>query len=172
MLAVTNIEVWSDGSSIKNPGPSGAAYVIRYFEQVGNESMPVSKVVSGSKGFRVSTNNRMEITAGILGLTRVLELIDDKTLEALKKDFRFKSLTEHKLVLITENKPKSLISAAEEIAEKDAEIAKLKAELAKANGKLEYAEASGKDVDEEIDTESTIEIDEEQPTTKKKSSKK
>lgn len=98
--------------------------------------------------------------------------IDDDKLEALKGDFQFKSLTEHKLVLVTENKPKSLISAAEEIAEKDAEIAKLKAELAKANGKLEYAEASGKDVDEEIDTESTVEIDEEQSTTKKKSSKK
>jgi heat shock protein HslJ len=98
--------------------------------------------------------------------------IDDEKLEALKKDFQFKSLTEHKLVLVTENKPKSLVSAAEEIAEKDAEIAKLKEELAKANGKLEYAEASGKDVDKEIDTESTIEIDEEQPTTKKKSSKK
>ena len=56
--------------------------------------------------------------------------------------------------------------------EKDAEIARLKAELAEANEKLEYAEASGKDVDEEIDTESTVEIDEEQPTTKKKSSKK
>ena len=98
--------------------------------------------------------------------------IDDEKLEALKKDFQFKSLTELKLVLVTENKPKSLISAAEEIAEKDAEIAKLKEELAKANGKLEYAEASGKDVDKEIDTESTIEIDEEQPTTKKKSSKK
>ena len=98
--------------------------------------------------------------------------IDDEKLEALKKDFQFKSLTEHKLVLVTENKPKSLVSAAEEIAEKDAEIAKLKEELAKANGKLEYAEASGKDVDKVIDTESTIEIDEEQPTTKKKSSKK
>ena len=98
--------------------------------------------------------------------------IDDEKLEGLKKDFQFKSLTERKLVLVTENKPKSLISAAEEIAEKDTEIAKLKAELAKANGKLEYAEASGKDVDKEIDTESTIEIDEEQPTTKKKSSKK
>ena len=98
--------------------------------------------------------------------------IDDEKLEKLKKDFQFKSLTEHKLVLVTENKPKSLISAAEEIAEKDAEIAKLKEELAKANGKLEYAEASGKDVDKVIDTESTIEIDEEQPTTKKKSSKK
>ena len=98
--------------------------------------------------------------------------IDDEKLEGLKKDFQFKSLTEHKLVLVTENKPKSLISAAEEIAEKDAEIAKLKEELAKAKGKLEYAEASGKDVDKVIDTESTIEIDEEQPTTKKKSSKK
>ena len=98
--------------------------------------------------------------------------IDDDKLEALKGDFQFESLTEHKLVLVTENKPKSLTSAAEEIAEKDAEIARLKAELAKANGKLEYAEASGKDVDEEIDTESTVEIDEEQPTTKKKSSKK
>ena len=98
--------------------------------------------------------------------------IDDEKLEELKKDFQFNSLTEHKLVLVTENTPKSLISAAEEIAEKDAEIAKLKAELAKANGKLEYAEASGKDVDKVIDTESTIEIDEEQPTTKKKSSKK
>ena len=98
--------------------------------------------------------------------------IDDEKLEELKKDFQFNSLTEHKLVLVTENKPKSLISAAEEIAEKDAEIAKLKEELAKAKGKLEYAEASGKDVDKVIDTESTIEIDEEQPTTKKKSSKK
>ena len=98
--------------------------------------------------------------------------MDDEKLEGLTDDFQFKSLTEHKLVLVTENKPKSLISAAEEIAEKDAEIAKLKAELAKANGKLEYAEASGKEVDKEIDTESTIEIDEEQPTTKKKSSKK
>ena len=109
--------------------------------------------------------------------------IDDEKLEALKKDFQFKSLTEHKLVLVTENKPKSLISAAEEIAEKDAEIARLKAELTEANKKLEYAEASGKDVDEVIDTEteSTVEIDgkqpaqteqEEQTTTKKKSSKK
>ena len=98
--------------------------------------------------------------------------IEEYKLEDLKKDFQFKSLTEHKLVLVTENKPKSLISAAEEIAEKDAEIAKLKEELAKAKGKLEYAEASGKDVDKVIDTESTIEIDEEQPTTKKKSSKK
>lgn len=110
--------------------------------------------------------------------------IDDEKLEGLKKDFQFKSLTERKLVLVTENKPKSLISAAEEIAEKDAEIARLKAELAEANEKLEYAEASGKDVDEEVDTESTIEIDEEQPakeenptqeekpTSKKKSSNK
>ena len=89
--------------------------------------------------------------------------IEEEKLEGLKKDFQFKSLTEHKLVLVTENTPKSLTSAAEEIAEKDAEIARLKAELAEAHEKLEYAEASGKDVDEEIDTESTVEIDEEEP---------
>ena len=111
------------------------------------------------------------ITGLVLKKQSAMAIEEDK-LEDLKKDFQFNSLTEHKLVLVTENKPKSLISAAEEIAEKDAEIAKLKAELAKANGKLEYAEASGKDVDKVIDTESTIEIDEEQPTTKKKYSKK
>lgn len=111
------------------------------------------------------------ITGLVLKKQSAMAIEEDK-LEDLKKDFQFNSLTEHKLVLVTENKPKSLISAAEEIAEKDAEIAKLKAELAKANGKLEYAESSGKDVDKVIDTESTIEIDEEQPTTKKKSSKK
>ena len=111
------------------------------------------------------------ITGLVLKKQSAMAIEEDK-LEDLKKDFQFNSLTEHKLVLVTENKPKSLISAAEEIAEKDAEIAKLKAELAMANGKLEYAEASGKDVDKVIDTESTIEIDEEQPTTKKKSSKK
>lgn len=111
------------------------------------------------------------ITGLVLKKQSAMAIEEDK-LEDLKKDFQFNSLTEHKLVLVTENKPKSLISAAEEIAEKDAEIEKLKAELAKANGKLEYAEASGKDVDKVIDTESTIEIDEEQPATKKKSSKK
>ena len=111
------------------------------------------------------------ITGLVLKKQSAMAIEEDK-LEDLKKDFQFKSLTEHKLVLVTENKPKSLISVAEEMAEKDAEIAKLKEELAKAKGKLEYAEASGKDVDKEIDTESTIEIDEEQPTTKKKSSKK
>lgn len=112
------------------------------------------------------------ITGLVLKKQSAMAIEEDK-LEALKKDFQFKSLTEHKSVLITENKPESLTSAAEQIAEKDAEIAKLKAELAKANGKLEYAEASGKEVDKEIDTESTVEIDEEEPTTsKKKSSKK
>ena len=112
------------------------------------------------------------ITGLILKKQSAMSIEEDK-LEELKKDFQFKSLTEHKLVLVTENKPKSLTSAAEEIAEKDAEIARLKAELAEANEKLEYAEASGKDVDEEIDTESTVENDAKEPASqKKKTSKK
>lgn len=112
------------------------------------------------------------ITGLVLRKNSAMAIEEDK-LEGLKKDFQFNSLVAHKSVIITENKPQSLTSAAEQIAEKDAEIAKLKAELAKANGKLEYAEASGKEVDKVIDTESTVEIDEEEPTTsKKKSSKK
>lgn len=112
------------------------------------------------------------ITGLVLRKNSAMAIEEDK-LEGLKKDFQFNSLVAHKSVIITENKPQSLTSAAEQIAEKDAEIAKLKAELAKANGKLEYAEASGKEVDKVIDTESTVEIDEEVPTTqKKKSSKK
>ena len=111
------------------------------------------------------------ITGLVLKKQSAMAIEEDK-LEALKKDFQFKSLTEHKSVVITENKPASLTSAAEQIAEKDAEIAKLKAELAEANEQLEYAEVSGKEVDKEIDTESTVEIDDEVPTTKKKSSKK
>lgn len=112
------------------------------------------------------------ITGLVLRKNSAMAIEEDK-LEGLKKDFQFSSLVAHKSVIITENKPQSLTSAAEQIAEKDAEIAKLKAELAKANGKLEYAEASGKEVDKVIDTESTVEIDEEEPTTsKKKSSKK
>lgn len=112
------------------------------------------------------------ITGLVLKKQSAMAINEDK-LEALKGDFQFKSLTEHKSVIITENKPESLTSAAEQLVEKDAEIARLKAELKNANGKLEYAEASGKEVDKEIDTESTIEIDKEVPTTsKKKSSKK
>lgn len=112
------------------------------------------------------------ITGLVLRKNSAMAIEEDK-LEGLKKDFQFNSLVSHKSVIITENKPQSLTSAAEQIAEKDAEIAKLKAELAKAKGKLEYAEASGKEVDKVIDTESTVEIDEEVPTTqKKKSSKK
>ena len=112
------------------------------------------------------------ITGLVLKKQSAMAIEDDK-LEGLKKDFQFKSLTKNRFVLVTENKPESLTSAAEQIAEKDAEIARLKAELAEANEKLEYAESSGKEVDKEIDTESTVEIDAEVPTTpKKRTSKK
>ena len=75
----TTIEVWTDGSSIHNPGPAGLAYIIRYFEDK-EDSMPVSKEIEFSQGFRLSTNNRMEIMAGIYALKKVLSLVDDGTL--------------------------------------------------------------------------------------------
>ena len=69
------------------------------------------------------------ITGLVLKKQSAMAIEEDK-LEALKKDFQFKSLTEHKSVLITENKPESLTSAAEQIAEKDAEIELLKKQIA------------------------------------------
>lgn len=67
-----NIELYTDGSSLKNPGASGLAYVIRYLEIANDGDMPVAKTVEGSQGFRLSTNNRMEIMAAIHGLNKII----------------------------------------------------------------------------------------------------
>lgn len=69
------IEVYSDGSSLKNPGASGLAYVIRYWDNVDGE-MPSATIMDGSQGFRLSTNNRMEIMGAIYGLKKTIELIN------------------------------------------------------------------------------------------------
>lgn len=70
------IEIWTDGSSIRNPGPSGLSYIIRYYEDI-EDGMPESKEITGQQGFRLSTNNRMEIMAGIYALKEVLHKVDD-----------------------------------------------------------------------------------------------
>ncbi len=75
------VELFTDGSALKNPGPSGLGYVIRYYENTGDNQMPVQKDLEGNQGFRLSTNNRMEIMAGIFGLRRIFEEIDKGTLQ-------------------------------------------------------------------------------------------
>jgi ribonuclease HI len=58
-----SIVIYSDGACIHNPGPGGYGVVIRYKEQ--------QKELS--EGFRLTTNNRMEILGCIAGLMALKE---------------------------------------------------------------------------------------------------
>lgn len=79
------IEIHTDGSSLGNPGPSGLGYVIRYWEIKEENKPPVANEVEGSQGFKLSTNNRMEIMAVIYAINFTLELIDVGMLKDIKE---------------------------------------------------------------------------------------
>lgn len=76
------IELYTDGSSLGNPGPSGLGYVIRHWETPGENEMPIAKEIQGNQGFRLSTNNRMEIMGGLYGIKAVIKLIQDGVLQS------------------------------------------------------------------------------------------
>ena len=76
-MSTMPIEIFTDGSSLKNPGASGLAYIIRYWVDNNDDSMPESKIIEGKQGFRLSTNNRMEIMAGIYSLRKIIECINN-----------------------------------------------------------------------------------------------
>ena len=57
------VEIFTDGACSGNPGPGGWGVVLRY----GNKE----KELSG--GERDTTNNRMELTAAIMGLSALKE---------------------------------------------------------------------------------------------------
>lgn len=52
------IEIFTDGSCLKNPGPGGYGVILKYKKY--------KKIIS--KGFYHTTNNRMELMAAIAGL--------------------------------------------------------------------------------------------------------
>ena len=58
LLKAGKVLIYTDGSAIENPGPGGYGVVLRYQEH--------RKELSG--GFRLTTNNRMELLACIEGL--------------------------------------------------------------------------------------------------------
>ena len=70
------VEIFTDGACSGNPGPGGYGVVMRYGD--------VEKELSG--GERETTNNRMELTAAIKGLS------------ALKEPCRVKLVTDSKYV--------------------------------------------------------------------------
>lgn len=57
------IALFTDGSCLGNPGPGGYGIVLRYRQH--------EKQLSG--GFRLTTNNRMELLAAIVGLENLKE---------------------------------------------------------------------------------------------------
>ncbi|MCL6584591.1 MAG: ribonuclease HI [bacterium] len=57
------VEIYTDGACTGNPGPGGYGVILRYGEH--------RKELSG--GFRLTTNNRMEILAAIVGLEALRE---------------------------------------------------------------------------------------------------
>lgn len=56
------VEIYSDGSARGNPGPGGYGCVLRYVDQEGKEHI---REYSG--GYRLTTNNRMELLGAIVG---------------------------------------------------------------------------------------------------------
>ncbi len=62
------IEIFTDGSSLGNPGPGGYGIVLRY----------KNIVKKASKGFQKTTNNRMELLAVIKALRMLNEHANDK----------------------------------------------------------------------------------------------
>lgn len=79
------IELYTDGSSLRNPGASGLGYVIRYWDDKGNGTMPEVQIIEGSQGFRLSTNNRMELMAALWGLRTIISNINNGTLYGAKQ---------------------------------------------------------------------------------------
>lgn len=69
------LELYTDGSCLKNPGAGGLAYIIRYWEPTEENEMPKVNVIEGNQGFRLTTNNRMEIMAGLYGIRAIIDNI-------------------------------------------------------------------------------------------------
>ena len=63
MSELTHVQIYTDGACIGNPGPGGYGVVLIY--EGGRKELSV--------GFRMTTNNRMELAAAIEGLKAVQE---------------------------------------------------------------------------------------------------
>lgn len=68
------VELYTDGSAVRNPGAAGLGYVIRYYTPPTTPGgVPEPNIIEGQQGFRLSTNNRMELMAGIYALRDVID---------------------------------------------------------------------------------------------------
>lgn len=69
-----DIVIYTDGGAINNPGPGGYGIVLSYGKKCGKKVAKTTKELSD--GFRLTTNNRMELLACIVAL-RELGKVDN-----------------------------------------------------------------------------------------------
>lgn len=81
-MAMKTIEIYTDGACLGNPGPGGYGAILRYLDTV--------KELGG--GEKLTTNNRMELTAVITAL------------EALKEPCKVKIYSDSKYIVDSINK--------------------------------------------------------------------
>ena len=74
-------EIYTDGSSMGNPGKAGYGYVIKYYN-ISDNAPPEKNILTGSQCFRLSTNNRMEMLAAIKALEQTYDLFNEKKIES------------------------------------------------------------------------------------------
>lgn len=72
----STIDIYTDGSCVKNPGLGGFAYIILYDETTEENGLPQTKEIDFNQGYRLTTNNRMEIMAAIFAIKKSIELKD------------------------------------------------------------------------------------------------
>ena len=88
MNSLLSVELYTDGACSGNPGPGGYGVILRYTDGKGKLHER-----EYSEGFPETTNNRMEVTAAIVGLGKLtkpckVELYSDS-------QYLIKAFTEH-----------------------------------------------------------------------------
>lgn len=68
----SQVEIYTDGSCERNPGAGGLAFIIKYFETPDGSDLPEKKEIECSQGYRLTTNNRMEIWSAVKGMQTLL----------------------------------------------------------------------------------------------------
>ena len=81
---MNSITLHTDGScNPSNPGPGGIGYIVRYTQM--KDNVPEVTESVHSQGYKLSTNNRMELLAAIQGMAGIISNIENKTYENVTK---------------------------------------------------------------------------------------
>lgn len=81
-MTLSTVELYTDGSCLRNPGMGGYAYIIKYTEDdPSNPSVPKFVEIEHNQGYRYTTNNRMEIMGAIHGIRGIIQEIQKGTIK-------------------------------------------------------------------------------------------